>query len=177
MSRTVMKRRMPTTLVNRRGDDDADADGHAANQNGERSVVLLHDFFPEMIRRKFVHHQKRHGEDDDPKKCKHDGIHDTVYQRGAHFICLPCNGDRSCRRIDTNRDCRARTWGHFSLHLLWPDSSLDIALHLTRAGQQPRKRYRGCGSLVASGADWRMIAFGPAKVLEAQGSPGQEDGG
>jgi hypothetical protein len=37
--------------MNRGGNDDANADGHGADENCERHVVLLYDFLPEMIRR------------------------------------------------------------------------------------------------------------------------------
>src|ERR1700730_5211471 len=33
------------------GDDDADADGHGADQDGQGHVVFLHDFFPQVIGR------------------------------------------------------------------------------------------------------------------------------
>ncbi len=38
------------TLMNSRGNDDANAEGHGADQYGERHVVLMDDFLPEMIR-------------------------------------------------------------------------------------------------------------------------------
>ena len=53
-------------LVNRRGDDDADADGHGTQQDGEGGVVFLHDFFPEMVGRDFIDDKEGDDEDSDP---------------------------------------------------------------------------------------------------------------
>jgi hypothetical protein len=46
-------------LVDGGRDDDANADGHGSDQNGERGVVLLHNLFPEVVGSYLVDDQKR----------------------------------------------------------------------------------------------------------------------
>jgi hypothetical protein len=55
----------PDELMNGGGDDDADADGHGADQNRERHVVFLDDFFPEMVGSRFVDDDERQNENQD----------------------------------------------------------------------------------------------------------------
>src|SRR5260370_37480852 len=41
-------------LMHGRRDDQAHADRHRPQQNGQRDVLLLHDLRPQMVRRQFV---------------------------------------------------------------------------------------------------------------------------
>ena len=58
------------TLVDRRGNDDAEADRHGANEDGQGHVVVLHDLFPEMVWGELIHHQERDDKYHDPDKGK-----------------------------------------------------------------------------------------------------------
>ena len=64
ISSTEMKSQDAHRLVNRGGNDDANADGHGADQNRQRHVVLLHDLLPEMVRRELVHDHERNDENE-----------------------------------------------------------------------------------------------------------------
>src|SRR5882724_6108213 len=44
----------PWPLMNRRGDDDAHADGHSAHQNRQRDILVLHNLFPEVVGRHLI---------------------------------------------------------------------------------------------------------------------------
>src|SRR6266481_1670809 len=96
-------------LVNRGGNDDADAERHGADKNGKRHVVLLHDFFPKMIRRELVHHHKRDDEDEDSDKREDQCSDDIAERNEIHLICLLCNGDSRRKPNGTSRDYRGRT--------------------------------------------------------------------
>jgi len=73
--------------VDRGSNDDADAERHGADKNGERHVVLLHDLFPKMIRRELVHHDERNDEDEYSDKGE-DQCSDDIAEaeRGSSYL-------------------------------------------------------------------------------------------
>src|SRR5579864_1692301 len=84
ISKTVMKSRIPK-LVDGSRNDDADSERHRSEQQRKRGVVLLHDFFPQVVRGDFVDDEKRAGKDDDSDCRVDDGIYD-VGSLDAHLL-------------------------------------------------------------------------------------------
>src|SRR5712664_3577447 len=75
-------------LVDRGSNDDADAERHGADEDGERHIVLLHDFLPKMVRREFVHHHERDDEDKNSDKREDQCSDDVAERNQIHLICL-----------------------------------------------------------------------------------------
>src|SRR6266581_4311273 len=100
-------------LMNRSGDDDADADGHRAHKDGESHVVLLDYLFPEMVRSQLVHNDERHDENENPDKGKDQCGDDIAKRNEIHLICLRCNGDSRYKPSDRSLDYRGPTWERF----------------------------------------------------------------
>src|SRR6267143_2057582 len=100
-------------LVDRGSNDDADAQRHGADKNGERHVVLLHDLLPKMIRRELIHHHERDDEDEDSDKREDQCSDDIAEGNEVHLICLLRNGDSRRKPSGTSRDYRGRTSERF----------------------------------------------------------------
>src|SRR5258708_15143745 len=67
-----------TGLVDRCGDDDADPDGHRADEHSEGEVLLLDDLLPQVIRRHLVDDDERRDEHRDADDREHQGCLDVV---------------------------------------------------------------------------------------------------
>ncbi len=100
-------------LVNRGSNDDADAERHGADENGERHIVFLNDFLPQMVRGELVHHDERDDEDEYSNKREDQCSDDVAERNKVHLICLLCNGDSRRKPSGTNRDYRGRTSERF----------------------------------------------------------------
>src|SRR5271155_403475 len=61
------------TLVDGRGDDEADAQAHASYEHAEREVLLLIDLFPQVVRRDPVKDEEEDREDHDADERKGEG--------------------------------------------------------------------------------------------------------
>src|ERR1700730_3933291 len=108
ISNTEMNSKIPIRLVDGRSNDDADSDGHGADQNGERHVLLLHDLFPKMVRGHLVHHEKCDHEHQNPEKRKRESIDDVTEREQIHLIFLRYSDGSYYTPSDRNRDCRGR---------------------------------------------------------------------
>ena len=71
------------------GDDDADADGHGADQDGQGHVVFLHDFFPQVIGRGFVDDYERQDENKDAYECEGQSA-DYIAERTRFMLFASC---------------------------------------------------------------------------------------
>src|SRR6266568_3996624 len=100
-------------LMNRGGNDDADADGHRAHKDRESHVVLLDDLFPEMVRSQFIHHDERHDENENSDKGKDQCGDDIAKRNEIHLICLRCNGDSRYKPSGRSPDYRGPIWERF----------------------------------------------------------------
>src|SRR5206468_4089556 len=93
-------------LVDRGSNDDTNAERHGADKDGERHVVLLHDFLPKVVRRELVHHHEGDDEDKNSHKREDQCSNDIAEPNEVHLICLPCNGDSRRQPNGTSREKR-----------------------------------------------------------------------
>src|SRR6266702_2351927 len=79
--------------VNRRRNDDANAQRHRADHNRQSEVVLINDFLPQVIWRQLVDEEEGNPENDHAQKSEHDGIHhESDVDQISHSL-LPCCED------------------------------------------------------------------------------------
>src|SRR5437773_2561157 len=71
--KTEMKR-TTDNLVHSRRDDDADSDGHGSDHDGERGILLLDDFLPEVIGREFIDQSEGTDKDEDAENRVQDSV-------------------------------------------------------------------------------------------------------
>src|SRR5580700_5161090 len=85
INNTVMKSSMPKSLVDSGCDDDANADGHCSDQDGERGVVLLNNFLPQVVGSYLVDDEKCCGKDNNAERRVNNCVH-HVANLDAHLL-------------------------------------------------------------------------------------------
>src|ERR1700739_4098194 len=85
ISKTVIKSSIPKVSVNRGCNDDANAQRHRSEQDGKGGVVLLNDFFPQVVRGDLVDHQECAGKNDNADRGVNNSVYD-VADLDAHLL-------------------------------------------------------------------------------------------
>src|SRR5450432_1880587 len=127
-----MKIRIPIELMNGRGDNDANADGHGTDQYRQSHIVLLNYFLPQVIWGQLVHDQESDHEYHYADKCKDQRAHYVGKGKYTHLIYLQCNDDIRCRPRDRSQDCLEWSAEHFLLGPRCPGSSRDSLRYRSR---------------------------------------------
>lgn len=67
-----------SSAVEARGDDEGDAQAGESRDNGERQILLLDQFLPQVVRREFIDEDEAEAEDGDACDGKNDGREEAV---------------------------------------------------------------------------------------------------
>src|SRR5579884_2970407 len=100
----------PVTSVHGRGDDDAHANGHGSQQDGQRQVLVFDDLLPQVVRRYFVEDHESRDKDENAHCGIDHRVHNVHGMKVVHVTFLLYSEGKSRNGNGKRPGCRAPFW-------------------------------------------------------------------